>query len=201
MKRNRPPGFFVCATAVACASGCSTGTSRAAEEGRIPRPATPLVANSTPVACPSTLPPETACVNFVDRRGAKGTAVKPPNWNGTLALFNHGGPRYTGGGPRDSLMYGHPAIPGGLGGDDVIEYVEKGFAFAASTFLQHGYIPEETPSTRRTRDWPSSSYSALPRGRSSTARRTEPSSALGRSSSSRPRMPARCSSAAKCTAR
>ena len=32
MKRNRLPGFFVVATAVACASGCSTGTSRAREE-------------------------------------------------------------------------------------------------------------------------------------------------------------------------
>ncbi|NEX91535.1 hypothetical protein [Caulobacter sp. 17J65-9] len=98
---------------------------------------------SEPRACPDGLPKDARCFAGQDASGAFYWIAVPANWNGTLVVHAHGGPRT-----------GKPAL------DDEIEdlqrfavMVQEGYAWAGSTYRRGGYgvrmAAEDTDNLRK----------------------------------------------------
>jgi hypothetical protein len=90
-------------------------------------PRTTLGPSATP--CPPFLPPGTQCETGTSEAGAAYFLAKPQQWNGTLILFAHGGPRL-----------GTPQLSETI--DDLEKFkvlVAEGYAWAGSTYRRGGY--------------------------------------------------------------
>jgi hypothetical protein len=80
--------------------------------------------------CPKKLPADAQCWNGQDANGAYYWIAKPKDWNGVLVVHSHGGPR-TAKPKMDSEV------------EDLDRFaiiVERGFAMAASSYREGGYL-------------------------------------------------------------
>jgi pimeloyl-ACP methyl ester carboxylesterase len=79
--------------------------------------------------CPNALPAGTECFAGQDMRGAYYWIAKPKNWNGTLVVHSHGGPRISKPKPDDPV-------------EDLERFavtVQEGYAWAGSNYRRQGY--------------------------------------------------------------
>jgi alpha-beta hydrolase superfamily lysophospholipase len=84
--------------------------------------------------CPRELPADTQCWNGRDAHGAYYWIAKPANWNGVLVVHSHGGPR------NASVKIDSEV-------EDLDRFaviVKRGFAMAASSYREGGYVGIET---------------------------------------------------------
>lgn len=86
-----------------------------------------------PDPCPVGLPETTACYSGRDPNGAYYLIAVPEAWNGTLLLYNHGGP---------SLGSPGPLAAGGLGPRFQV-ILGEGFALGASSYRRGGWAVTE----------------------------------------------------------
>jgi alpha-beta hydrolase superfamily lysophospholipase len=84
--------------------------------------------------CPKQLPADAQCWNGRDARGAYYWIAKPRDWNGVLVVHSHGGPR-TANVKIDSEVQDL---------DRFAVVVKRGFAMAASSYREGGYLGIET---------------------------------------------------------
>src|SRR6185503_19016540 len=84
--------------------------------------------------CPGKLPADAQCWNGRDANGAYYWIAKPRDWNGVLVVHSHGGPR-TANVKIDSEVQ---AL------DRFAVIVKRGFAMAASSYREGGYLGIET---------------------------------------------------------
>jgi len=96
-----------------------------------------------PAACPDFLPQETRCWSGRAAKGGYYWIAVPKDWNGTLVVHAHGGPRTAMPEPNDPL-------------EDLERFsmtVKEGFAWAGSTYRRGGYgvrmAAEDTDDLRR----------------------------------------------------
>lgn len=87
-----------------------------------------------PAPCPKDLPADAKCWNGRDANGAYYWIARPREWNGVLVVHSHGGPRTT---PvkKESEV------------EDLDRFaiiVKRGFAMAASSYREGGYLGIET---------------------------------------------------------
>lgn len=94
--------------------------------------------------CPAALPAGTKCFAGQDMHGAYYWIAKPKNWNGTLVVHAHGGPRTAKPQADDPV-------------EDLTRFVvtvQEGYAWAGSNYRRQGYgvrmAAEDTDSVRRT---------------------------------------------------
>jgi len=83
-----------------------------------------------PAACPKELPPGAQCWNGRDEHGAYYWIAKPRDWNGVLVIHTHGGPRMA-----------PPKMESEV--EDLDRFsiiVKRGFAMAASSYREGGYV-------------------------------------------------------------
>jgi len=96
-----------------------------------------------PDPCPAGLPADTACYTGRDQNGAFYLIAVPQDWNGTLLLYNRGGP---------SLGLPGPVGAAGLGPHFLITLGE-GFALGATSYRRGGWAvsegAEDTENLRR----------------------------------------------------
>ncbi len=93
--------------------------------------------------CPTALPAGTECFAGQDLHGAYYWIAKPKNWNGTLVVHAHGGPRTAEPQADDPV-------------EDLTRFVvtvQEGYAWAGSNYRRQGYgvrmAAEDTDSVRR----------------------------------------------------
>ncbi|AYD00107.1 hypothetical protein [Neorhizobium sp. NCHU2750] len=80
-------------------------------------------------ACPKALPAGTQCFSGQDMHGAYYWIARPKNWNGTLVVHAHGGPRISKPKPDDPV-------------EDLERFavtVQEGYAWAGSNYRRQGY--------------------------------------------------------------
>ena len=83
-----------------------------------------------PAPCPKDLPPGAQCWNGRDEHGAYYWIAKPRDWNGVLVVHTHGGPRTAA-----------PKLESEV--EDLDRFaiiVKRGFAMAASSYREGGYV-------------------------------------------------------------
>jgi alpha-beta hydrolase superfamily lysophospholipase len=83
-----------------------------------------------PAPCPKELPPGAQCWNGRDSNGAYYWIAKPHDWNGVLVVHSHGGPRTAKVKPESELQ----------DLDRFAVIVKRGFAMAASSYREGGYV-------------------------------------------------------------
>ena len=91
--------------------------------------AQPASSAPEPIACPESVGPAVRCVSGRDENGAWYVAAVPENWNRTLVVHAHGGPR-TSAPERDDPL-------GDL--DRFSMMVRAGYAWIGSTYRRGGY--------------------------------------------------------------
>ena len=117
----------------ACVFAPATALAQdAATQPVVSRPAAAAASPSsspTPAACPDFLPQKTRCWSGRGVRGDYYWIAVPDQWNGTLVVHAHGGPRTSAPRPDDPL-------------EDLNRFsmtVKEGFAWAGSTYRRGGY--------------------------------------------------------------
>ena len=105
--------------------------------------AEPAVQPPTERACPEGLPAETRCLSGQDHNGAYYWIAVPKDWNGSLVVHAHGGPRLKSPKPDDAV-------------EDLQRFavtVAEGYAWAGSNYRREGYgvrsAAEDTDNIRK----------------------------------------------------